>query len=494
LGAVSGLGISFFLTPYIVETLGKEAYGFYPLANNFVLYTGILTTALNSMSGRYITISLEKQEVKEVNVYFNSVFFGNLLFALLFLCLSFLFCVFIDQILDIPSQLLPDVRLLFACIFFSMIIGLASSVFSVSAFALNRFDILAFNNIISNIIKLILTIGLFYFLKPHIYYLGIVVALTAVYYFFISYRNTRKLLPIINISRDFFSWNALSLLMGAGIWNSIMALSMVINSQLDLLIANKFFTASGMGVLSLTKFVPNSTQLLLSIVVPIFLPDMLKAYANQDIDRLKTNLDFSFKAVFFVVLIPLAIFFVYGEDFFKLWLPGEDHHTLYLLSLITLAPLVVHATIETVYHIFVITNKLKIASFWGIFISVSNLVLALAMCRYSNLGIYSIPLAALVTGVLSHLIFTPLYASYCLQESNWYFLLKIGKGLLGFVILVGTAFLWKVTVPIDSDTWLAFIFNTVIVLVITSMIALFLNFDKKTIIYFINKLKKEQRS
>lgn len=33
LSVISGLGLSFFLTPYLVETLGKEAYGFYPLSN-----------------------------------------------------------------------------------------------------------------------------------------------------------------------------------------------------------------------------------------------------------------------------------------------------------------------------------------------------------------------------------------------------------------------------------------------------------------------------
>ena len=42
--------ISFVLTPYLINTLGKEAYSFYPLANNFVNFMGILTLALNSMA------------------------------------------------------------------------------------------------------------------------------------------------------------------------------------------------------------------------------------------------------------------------------------------------------------------------------------------------------------------------------------------------------------------------------------------------------------
>ncbi|MEH6305814.1 hypothetical protein RYH73_09175 [Olivibacter sp. CPCC 100613] len=491
LSVLSGLCISFFLTPYIVGTLGKEAYAFYPLSTNFLSYTGILTAALNSMSGRYITISLEQQNISEVNVYFNSVLFGNLFFALLFFLLSILFCVFITSILDIPGVMLADVRLLFACVFMGLVISLSSSAFSVAAFALNRFDILAFNNIMMNIIKLALTITLFYFFKPQIYYLGAVTLVTSIYFFAVSYKNTKKLLPQIRISTEFFSWSALSLLMGAGIWNSILSLSNVINSQLDLLLANKFFDTSAMGLLSLTKFVPTSTQLLLSVVVPIFLPDMLKAYANEDMEKLKLHLDFSFKAVFFVVLIPLAVFFVYGEEFFKLWLPGEDHYALYLISLITLGPIIVHATIETVYHVFVITNKLKPASIWGIFVALVNVGLILVFCRYSTLGIYSIPLAALVTGAASHLVFTPLYASHCLQENRGYFISKIIIGLFSFIVLVMVGFAWKRAALVEVDSWLTLMLNCLIVGVGIFILALFLRIDKKALRYFLDKLKKK---
>ena len=32
------LGISFFFTPYLTNTVGEEAYGFVSLANNFINY------------------------------------------------------------------------------------------------------------------------------------------------------------------------------------------------------------------------------------------------------------------------------------------------------------------------------------------------------------------------------------------------------------------------------------------------------------------------
>lgn len=46
------VGINFFLTPYLVKEVGSDAYGFIGLANNFVQYATIVTTALNSISGK----------------------------------------------------------------------------------------------------------------------------------------------------------------------------------------------------------------------------------------------------------------------------------------------------------------------------------------------------------------------------------------------------------------------------------------------------------
>ena len=41
--------ISFLFTPYLIRTVGKEAYSFFPLVNNIIGYSSILTAAEGSM-------------------------------------------------------------------------------------------------------------------------------------------------------------------------------------------------------------------------------------------------------------------------------------------------------------------------------------------------------------------------------------------------------------------------------------------------------------
>ena len=48
----ANLGIGFLMTPFIVQQIGAEAYGFVGLANTMINYATLFTLALNSVSGR----------------------------------------------------------------------------------------------------------------------------------------------------------------------------------------------------------------------------------------------------------------------------------------------------------------------------------------------------------------------------------------------------------------------------------------------------------
>ena len=58
----------FFLTPYIVDNLGQETYGFVGLANNFSSYITMFTVALNGMLSRYVTVEYSKKDKKSKKI------------------------------------------------------------------------------------------------------------------------------------------------------------------------------------------------------------------------------------------------------------------------------------------------------------------------------------------------------------------------------------------------------------------------------------------
>ena len=71
------LVIQFFFSPYIVRELGAEANGFITLANNFITYASLLTSALNSMSGRFISMAYHRKDPEKANRYYTASFAGG---------------------------------------------------------------------------------------------------------------------------------------------------------------------------------------------------------------------------------------------------------------------------------------------------------------------------------------------------------------------------------------------------------------------------------
>lgn len=67
--------LSFYITPFLVNHLGKEIFGFYGIANNFVSYITVVAVALNSMASKYITVELVRGNTLKAKQYFTSIFF-----------------------------------------------------------------------------------------------------------------------------------------------------------------------------------------------------------------------------------------------------------------------------------------------------------------------------------------------------------------------------------------------------------------------------------
>lgn len=74
----ANLGIGFLMTPFIVQQIGAEAYGFVGLANTMINYATLFTLALNSVSGRFITVAYHKGDKSTADKYFTSTLSSNL--------------------------------------------------------------------------------------------------------------------------------------------------------------------------------------------------------------------------------------------------------------------------------------------------------------------------------------------------------------------------------------------------------------------------------
>ena len=249
--------ISFWLSPYIVEHIGVEANGFVTLANNFVTYAQLIVTALNSMASRFITIAYVKKDYKKANMYYNSVFWGNLIIVAVLLIPAIVCIAKLENIINIPNNILLDVKILFSTVFLNFFISTGLPNWDCGTFATNRLERSYIPQMLTKIIRCIIIFVTLIVLTPKVYYVGIATIIATILLQMCNRYNTKKLTPELQINlppkKIIYQKSAIKELVGTGIWNAVSNVGNMLLSGLDLIICNIFLGATQMGIISLTK-------------------------------------------------------------------------------------------------------------------------------------------------------------------------------------------------------------------------------------------------
>lgn len=412
-------GINFFLSPYIVRTVGVEAYGFVSLANSFISYASLATVALNALAGRFITIKIRKKDFKSANRYYTSVFFGNAVISFVLLCIAIVVWAFLEKIIKIPTNILWDVKWLFAALFVNGILSTFTSVFSVATFATNRLYLSSIRSIEANVIRAIVIILLFVCLSPRVCYLGLTTLIAGIYSAVFNYHYVRRLTPYLVIHKRYFDKNAVKELMSAGVWSLITRIGQILADGLDLLITNLLIDATSMGILSLAKTVPGVITGIVGNLVGVFSPNFTILYAEKKHKELVCALNQSMKIMGVICNIPIIVLVVCGTQFFSLWQPTQDAKQLQILSILTCAGLIINGGINCIYDIFTVVNKLKFNSIVLVVSSFLSVATTYLLLKTTSLGIYAVAGVSTVIMMAKNIILIVPYAAKCIGL-RWY--------------------------------------------------------------------------
>lgn len=416
---VLNAAIGFFLSPYIVRTLGVEANGYVQLASNIISYISVITVALNSMSGRFITIALTKGQTEKAVSYYTSVFWANIV---IFIIMLFPFAGIvwkIDKLINITPNLVLDVKLLFALAFVNFAFSNVLSLWNNAYYATNTLFLQYVRTMMVTFVRVAIIVLLFVLLPPKVFYMMLasvlVVPITAVW----SLRDKNRLLPDLKISNGSFSFDKLKEIVFSGIWRSLQSTGEILLTGLDLLICNLFINPTAMGVLALSKTLPTMIQQLNWSIASTFAPKLTINYAQECKDTIWNDLKRSFKIVAVIGTIPLGGLIVYGQEFFHLWVPGEDARMLQILSILACFWMALLSGIQPAGNVFATVNKVKSQAISVIISGVLNTVIVLLAIKYTDLGIYAVAGTSVLIGLARNLCYTiPSTARYL--GFKWY--------------------------------------------------------------------------
>lgn len=412
---ITNILIGFFLSPYIIKTVGVEANGFVTLANNFVTYANLIVTALNSMAARFITLSYIKKDYKQANKYYNAVFWGNLIIVAVLLLPAVCLILRLETVLDIPTHIVWDVKFLFVFVFFNFFIATGLPNWDCGTYITNRLDRTYIPNMVSSVFRCVFLVLIFNVFTPHVWYVGLASSLVVIINLVAKGYNTHVLTPELKVGLKkgtrSCSWKAIKELVGSGIWNSISSVGNLLLNGLDLIICNIFIDSTAMGIIALSKTLPAYMQQFSASITQVFAPELMINYAKGDKEVVLRDINRAMKITSVLLVIPLVGIIVMSKDFYHLWVPSQDANTLSKLTIITCLGYAFTSGTQILYNVFPTVNKVRTNAIYMVLSGVASTILVFILLKTTNLGIYAIAGCSVFTCWIRNMLYTVPYAA-----------------------------------------------------------------------------------
>lgn len=351
--------LSFITTSYLINSIGSTEYSYLSLANNFIGYFTLVTIALNSMAARFISVEYFKNETEESNKYFSTVFFVNLIFGILLIPICFAITTKINTFINVPDNLLVDVKILWALVFAQFIILNSETVIISTVYIKQRVELQYIRDIISALVRFVFLVSLFYINGVKLYYVGISYLASALVTTVVDVYFWKKISSDIQLSTKFFDFRYALILIKSGIWTVVEKIGHLLNSGLDLWIANVFIDPIAAGLLSVSKVFETMCQSIYSMVVNSYSPTIFKNFSEQDNESLEYNILYSTKVSYFITSLPSSFLIVFGDEFIKVLYPNENSIIISSIMSIRIISIIAASLLENTNTVFIAHNKLK---------------------------------------------------------------------------------------------------------------------------------------
>lgn len=456
--------ISFFLSPYITEHLGVEANGYITLANNFISYFGLITTALDSMCGRFMLIAIRKNDYQEANEYYTSVLFGDWMLAAILLVPALTLIIRLDSLIHVSQEMLLDVTILFALVFLNFFLAFCMPKWSNSTYSTNRLYLRSVKTAVTTVVRALLIFVSYKFLPAYAFFVALAGVAATIVNLMIEYFYKTVLLPELRIRREYFDFRKIKILISAGIWNAVSQCGNILLEGLDILIANVFIDPVMSGVLALSKIIPNMINQIVGTIGTTFGPRLTALYADRDYAGMAKEVKTHIKIVSTIANLPIGGTLVLGAQFFSLWVPSQDAKLLSALASLTLLGMLFSGVSNCLLNVFTATNKLRMNSLVVIASGLINICVVSILLRTTELGVYAIAGVSSCVTILRVFLFVAPYAAKCIEHGALTFVLPLLKGGLNVLIPVAAGLCVR---SIPGDGWMMFMARCILVGILT---------------------------
>lgn len=458
-GHGANLLVMFFLSPFIVHTLGKTEYGIWSLLIVLTGYMGIFDLGVRASTGRYIILYLgrgDHQRVDETirtSLGFFSLAGGAILIAGIAVGLGF--PVFFPSS---PGEYHGLVAVLLPILAVNIWLSVIGAAFGSVLVAHERFDLA---RTVDLIVLAARTGGTVLTLRAGYGLMGLTLVTVACSLLALAgnYVLARRIYPQMRVWPPALLWSRLRELFGYGIAAFISNIATRVVGQTSLVVVGVLISVEAVTVFSVGAMLVYYTWTFLGQIGQTFFPPVQRAAAIGDYESVRWYYLRQVR-MGFVFGVPAYVgYIVFARPFIALWMGGEAfpeasvNQAALVMAILSLSKLGTLPSIGGEY-LLASTGHIGYSAGVQVFEAVINVGLSVLFVLTMGWGLGGVALAALVARVLTSAVLIPWRANRAAQTRAARFL-----GVLGLALVAGAAFAaWclLVRLVIPGGSWLLF--------------------------------------
>jgi O-antigen/teichoic acid export membrane protein len=475
-----GHGVSmvvlFFLSPFLIHTLGNIQYGIWSLLWVLTGYMGLLDLGVRASTGRYVTLYIGKEDHKSVDetIRTSLAFFSA--FGILIVAVGVaLGWIFPSAFSSVPVEYHALVRLLLPILALNMWLTAFRSIFASILIAHDRFDL---SNAVDLIMLAIQTAGTVLVLNAGLGLFGLtlIVVGCSVLGMIVTWILARKTYRRLRLWPLTFSKPRMREILGYGVAAFISAISIKIVGQTDLIIVGAVIGVGEVTIYSVGAMVVYYSSTFIGLIGSTFFPPVQRAVAKGEMESVRW-LFFRQVRLSLICGLPMYIgFIIFAEPFIRLWMTGPSFPQASVESAALVMGILAGSKL---LYLLTIGSDVILASMGHIRFNAVvtiieaglNLGLSLLFVFVFDWGFAGVATGTLVSLFTVRTFIQPWYACRKARIAWRSFLVNVvGSGLLGGVLFAILCF--AIRYMFRTDSWGIFWLQVALALVVYSPIAL----------------------
>jgi O-antigen/teichoic acid export membrane protein len=408
-GTAAATLVVLFLTPYLLAKLGKERFGVFAMANQALVYVGLLTLGLRGAVTRFASKEIAADNLDGLNHTLSCVARFYLVIGLIGVLICGIMGLAVPAFFGVTPEYAGQTRLLFLGVGCNFLLSLLWLTYSSVLVGHQRYDLLNVGNMLRDVGRAVLIVLVF--MLGWVTLGGLAAALFVAHLSaFIYFRSAgRWQQPGLRVSLRRAAADTTRQILGFSLWNGLVQIGNVITFATPIFIVGKALGPEFVVFYSVPFMMADRLRIFVGGLGSTLAPMAASTLVTGDREHFRTLLIQGTRAAA-TLCFPLgAVLLVFCRPFLNIWMGPEYAWSWVVYAVLMIAMFGRISQAPTLY-VLVGGGRIRGLAYVQILSAVATIVLTIVLVKVTSWGVVGVAIGVTVPLFVSHTLFLPWYA------------------------------------------------------------------------------------